>query len=592
MPRIFISYRREDSIAYAGRLHDHLSEHFGADQVFMDLGQIAPGDDFVEVLDARIRESDLVIALIGVKWLDLANEQGRRLDQADDFVRYELAAAFAQGKRVIPVLVGGATMPDVRQLPPAIARLARCQAQAVDDARFEYDLDSLLRSIERRPSLLGQFAQLSDAERLRKWRQAGSVGIAVLMLALAWVQLLDVFGIDARIGTYTMALGDLLAPVPVDERIVIVGFDEKTEARLGSPGPAWRSEHARLVDRLSDAGAKVIAFDQFFENSGPADAELVAAFDRARRRGSKVFVGLRQLHGDQPDVVATLRAAADGLGVLCIGGRSGYGSTVPLVVLKTAGTGASPSPAAPPAGGRFIALGMLAAGAETLAVDPGRRLLTVVSDLGQTLWQGPVQAIKAQFEASGEVSNDCPLLVAGDQVAEQMLRLASASTWRDPLRRYAYERILGPPAATGPGQLAGKIVLIGDARPGRDEFRVLYGLRPELRHGVELHADVVNNVIQGIQVRRLGPAAQFVLLLVLAAAGGWLRIFRPTTPPLARRLLALAVVLAYLALTVAIYASHGLLFNTAYQLGAFVLAYCLLGQLVQRRALPEESAQR
>jgi len=109
MPRIFISYRREDSIAYAGRLHDHLSEHFGADKVFMDLGQIAPGDDFVQVLDARIRECDLVIALIGAKWLQLANEQGRRLDQADDFVRYELAAAFAQGKRVIPVLVGGAT---------------------------------------------------------------------------------------------------------------------------------------------------------------------------------------------------------------------------------------------------------------------------------------------------------------------------------------------------------------------------------------------------------------------------------------------------------------------------------------------------
>ncbi|MCM8597674.1 MAG: CHASE2 domain-containing protein [Candidatus Accumulibacter sp.] len=589
MPRIFISYRREDSIAYAGRLHDHLSEHFGADKVFMDLGQIAPGDDFVQVLDARIRECDLVIALIGAKWLQLANEQGRRLDQADDFVRYELAAAFAQGKRVIPVLVGGATMPDVRQLPPVIARLARCQAQAVDDTRFEYDLDSLIRSIERRPSLLGQFAQLSDAERLRRWRQGSSVGIAVLMLALAWVQLLDLFAIDARIASYTMAVGDLLSRVPVDERIVIVGFDEKSEARLGSPGPAWRGEHARLVDRLVAAGAKVIAFDQFFENAGPADGELVAAIERARQRGSKVFVGLRQLRGDQPDVVPGLRDAVDALGVLCIGGRSGYSSTVPLAVLKTVGPGTTQSAAAS-VDGRYIALGMLAAGAETLAVDPLRRQLTVVSDRGQTLWQGPLQPIKTQFEASGEASNDCPLLVAGDQVAEQMLRLASAGTWRDPLRRYDYEQLVGPFAADKTGMLAGKTVLIGDTRPDRDEFRVLYGLRPELRHGVELHADVVNNLLQGIQVRRLGPAAQFVLLLLLAAAGGWLRIFRPATPPLARRLLALAVVLGYLALTVGIYVSHGLLFNTAYQLIAFVLAYCLLGRIVQRRALPEQAA--
>ena len=120
MPSLFISYRREDAIAYAGRLYDHLSSHFGADNVFMDIGQIAPGEDFVEVLDARIRSSDVVIALIGPAWLSVSNEQGRRLEQADDFVRYELAAALAQGKRLIPVLVGGARMPNVNELPAAI----------------------------------------------------------------------------------------------------------------------------------------------------------------------------------------------------------------------------------------------------------------------------------------------------------------------------------------------------------------------------------------------------------------------------------------------------------------------------------------
>ena len=54
MPKIFISYRRGDSIAYAGRIHDHLSQHFGADEGFMDIGGIAPGEDFVKVLDARV----------------------------------------------------------------------------------------------------------------------------------------------------------------------------------------------------------------------------------------------------------------------------------------------------------------------------------------------------------------------------------------------------------------------------------------------------------------------------------------------------------------------------------------------------------
>ena len=178
--RIFISYRREDSIAYAGRLYDHLSAHFAAERVFMDIGQIEAGDDFVNVLDREIEASDVVIALIGPRWLSASNENGRRLDQPDDFVSHELAAALEQGKRLIPVLVGGATMPDAKELPPALAELARRQAHVLDDKRFKFELDALIRSIERRPSLLSQFVQVMNAERLRKWRRYSGAGVALL----------------------------------------------------------------------------------------------------------------------------------------------------------------------------------------------------------------------------------------------------------------------------------------------------------------------------------------------------------------------------------------------------------------------------
>ena len=163
-----------------------------------------------------------------------------------------------------------------------------------------------------------------------------------------------------------------------------------------------------------------------------------------------------------------------------------------------------------------------------------------------------------------------------------MIRLAPSGAWRDPHRRHDYEQFLGAATGIQPGQLQGKIILVGDARPGKDEFQVLYGLQSELRHGVELHADVVNNLIQGIQVRRLDPTLQFFLMLLLAAAGGWMRMFRPTMASLARRLLVVAVMLAYLTLTIVIYTSYGLLLNTAYHLSAFLLSYCLLGQLTIR----------
>ncbi len=582
MPRIFISYRREDSIAYAGRLYDHLAQHFGTDKVFMDIGGIAPGEDFVSILDARVADSDLVIALIGPAWLNASNEQGRRIDQADDFVRYELAAALKQNKRLIPVLVGGAKMPNVDQLPPAIARLARCQAHAIDDTRFAYDLDALIRFIERRPSLLNQFLQLANSERLRRWRQASTGGVALLMLFFGWVQLFDVFGIDARVESYTMALGDLVVSVPVSERIAIVGFDERTEARLGPPGPAWRSEHARLIDRLVEAGAKVIVFDLYFERTGADDAELIAAIERARQRGSQVFVGVGRLLEGRPVAIPGLGEAASSLGMLCIGGRIGYASVAPLAAVKAPAAGAAGSHAPVGDSGRFIAIAMLAAGAETLAVDERRRQLTVVSEQGQTLWQGPLKPIKVQVEASGELNNDCPLLLAGDRVAEMMIRVAPAGAWRDPLRRFDYQQVAGSTAGFRPGQLEGRIVLVGDARPGADEFRTLRGLRQEVRHGVELHADVVNNLIQGIQTRRLETTQQFLLMLLFAAAGGWLRVCRPGTSTLVRRLLLAPVLFAYLGVTVMVYASYGVLLNTAYHIGAFVLTYYLLGKLAAR----------
>ena len=40
MAKIFISYRRDDSAGHAGRLYDRLSDHFGLDQVFMDIDTI------------------------------------------------------------------------------------------------------------------------------------------------------------------------------------------------------------------------------------------------------------------------------------------------------------------------------------------------------------------------------------------------------------------------------------------------------------------------------------------------------------------------------------------------------------------------
>ncbi len=106
MPKTFISYRRNDSASNAGRIYDHLINHFGQGQVFMDVDTIRPGLDFVEVVQEAVGSCDALIAVIGREWLGASEESGRRrLENPEDLVRLEIATALERDIRVIPVLV-------------------------------------------------------------------------------------------------------------------------------------------------------------------------------------------------------------------------------------------------------------------------------------------------------------------------------------------------------------------------------------------------------------------------------------------------------------------------------------------------------
>ena len=153
MPRIFISYRRQDTPGYAGRLSDDLRDRFGPDQVFMDIDTLRPGADFVEAIQSAVGSCDALIALIGPRWLDTSDPQGhRRLDDPDDFIRLEIAAALERNTAVIPVLLQGATMPRAQDLPDDLRGLARRQALEISDARWKYDLGRLVETLEEMPS--------------------------------------------------------------------------------------------------------------------------------------------------------------------------------------------------------------------------------------------------------------------------------------------------------------------------------------------------------------------------------------------------------------------------------------------------------
>jgi len=150
MSGVFISYRREDSSGYAGRLFDILSTHFGRESIYMDLDMIKGGDNFENVIEEKTSQCDVLLAVIGEKWLTCTGVNGsRRLEMADDFVRLEIAKALERGVRVIPVLVGGATMPRPDDLPNDLRPLSVHQAMDLRDAHFHADAEQLMDELNK-----------------------------------------------------------------------------------------------------------------------------------------------------------------------------------------------------------------------------------------------------------------------------------------------------------------------------------------------------------------------------------------------------------------------------------------------------------
>jgi len=145
----FLSYRRRDAKAYAGRLRDVLRLRFQPPaELFMDLDSIAGGDDFPDTIDKALATSSVVLVLIGPNWLASPGIDGQpRLSNPQDLVRHEVSTGLRLDKKVIPVLVDGARMPTEAELPAVLSALARLNAVELSDSRWDYDVGKLVSAI-------------------------------------------------------------------------------------------------------------------------------------------------------------------------------------------------------------------------------------------------------------------------------------------------------------------------------------------------------------------------------------------------------------------------------------------------------------
>jgi hypothetical protein len=170
MANIIISYRRSESAAIAGRIRDRLAQYYGADAIFMDIDNIPLGADFRQEIQKEVTKNDILLALIGPRWIGAKKGGTSRISEEKDPIRIEIETALSQGIPLIPVLVGGAAMPKSSALPDSLQKLCLLNAAEVDDGRdFHQHVDRLIRAMDRllTDSKLGALEQKSESHPIR-----------------------------------------------------------------------------------------------------------------------------------------------------------------------------------------------------------------------------------------------------------------------------------------------------------------------------------------------------------------------------------------------------------------------------------------
>lgn len=576
--RLFVSYRRADSEASAGRVADALARQFGKARVFLDTGSMPLGPAFMRVLETELARADVVIVIIGKSWASIANDRGPRLQQDDDTVRYEVSRALRDGKNVVPVLIDDAPMPSRENLPEDLRGLHDVTFKSVRNASFASDFDALVDGVLGRPR--GQLR--TERDRLLAWI-ASAWGSALLVPAVAiaaalgaWTGAFDYLQLDTRV---QRSLLPLAARPETD--LMVAGIDAETERTLGREwgrdADAWRRGHAEFIDAASASGARAVLFDLAFDcRADPACAQepfeaIAAAARRAARRvpPMDVVFGIRSRDGDRPALAAPLREAGR-VGHVCIFDRgAGALFSVPLAVLR-----------GDPGTSALVEADTVSIAVASLTAQPLRTVDVERRVLG---FDGPARNPPLAFSAierRRDREPKCSLIAFGDLTATLAFAPSAEGQWRDEQHRVSYGEVM----RSAPGAAArwrDRSLIVGvtevqrpDSNP--DRITVLDGaFGSRVVFGVELHADAAAALASGHVPAIPTVGAQAFTAGVMAMIGAMLAIVGASWRWPAR-FVALAIpIAAWVGLSV-LQARHGRLMNPAYDVAALLLAYAAL----------------
>jgi len=173
--KIFVSYRREDAPGDARSIYDRLGRSFGEGNVFMDVDQLLAGQRFDRELNKALAKCDVLIAVIGSRWMDLLSEHARHGKR--DYVRDEIAAALQRDVIVIPVMMGREAnmppLPEAEDLPENIRDLVLYQKHNIAHESFGRDAAHLIAALQY---------LLRERRGPKPWRAIAVTGVIGLVL--------------------------------------------------------------------------------------------------------------------------------------------------------------------------------------------------------------------------------------------------------------------------------------------------------------------------------------------------------------------------------------------------------------------------
>ena len=627
---VFISYRRDDNAMTVAVLKKALSDRPDIANVFRDIDNIAYGDDFVSVIDDALKAANVVLVIIGPRWVDALKA---RLG-GTDWVRHEVAEALrlraagladpalaATRLHVVPVLIAGAAPPPEDVLPEKIASLHRLSMLSFDEHSEQASINTLLERIQgetfeqkarRLEAEARQRAEQARVEaeqravearrqkdeheqerqdrirRVRALLASASAGLALFMANL--FSALDYFNIDTRFAGATMLFASLAGrqEAPWSGEVVLVAIDAESERAVGRKfDPSWRSEHAAVIQRAASAAARTVAFDMVLEDPAPAaaNASLQEALAAMHDKMPVVF-GVQNRGADGNDVMLAQFAALARKGVACAGLALGQAQLMPLAAHRAdvpgrrddTGSSASRAPAdAAPQGAEMIpsfALAAYGGGGRVEAVEGTGKLVVRVRPQRRT------QSLDFyKVETLESPQPGCDALAAGDKVYSQLIDPYDLPALREAPQRIAYERVL----AGDPGALAllkDRIVVVGTMLPGLD--RIPMPWPADDRWGVELHAAHVDAIARHVAIRPLRPITEW-LLMSGAALLGALVAHRLRERPRVLKIAALVgIALVWIAVSIARYRAERQLIGVPYDIAALALGAWLANRTWRR----------